>query len=136
MIRVPDDIVLRSLNNDDIECINKILPYNFDGLVACLKRLAKYNQNVGAFTNDGELVAWVLRCPAGPLWSLHTTGPHRRKGYGQLITKFILKQIASLGHDGYAEIGEKNTVSRALFERLGFKPVGRTSWYGINPINE
>lgn len=101
-----------------------------------MKRLAKYNQNVGAFTNDGELVAWVLRYAAGSLCALQTTVPHRGKGYGQLVTKFVLKQIASLGHDGYAAIVEENTVSRALFERLGFKPVGRMSRYGINPINK
>lgn len=100
------------------------LIHNYDGSVEYLKRLAKlYNQNVDAFTNDGELVAWILRHSTNPLCALQTTVSHRDKDAAQLVTKFILKRIASLGHDEYAEIIDTNTVSKSFLERLVFKAI-------------
>lgn len=50
------------------------------------------------------------------------------KGYGTLVVKAISRKIAEIGHDIYAGVFEKNTPSRILFDRLGFKPIGDVHW--------
>lgn len=63
--------------------------------------------------------------PTGLLLALQTDENHFGHGYGSLVTRAICKQSAELGHNLYAGIFEVNTVSKNLFEKLGFKVIGK-----------
>lgn len=59
--RIPDHIILRPLTEEDAETANELWPHAHGGSKEFLKRLARFNANIGAFTKDGELLAWVFR---------------------------------------------------------------------------
>lgn len=45
----------------DIEHINAVWPHRSPYTLTFFKRLIKYNPSIGAFKDDGTLVAWILR---------------------------------------------------------------------------
>lgn len=52
---------LRPLECRDLEKVNSVWPYRSQNSLEFSQRLAELNPNVGAFTEDGTLVAWVFR---------------------------------------------------------------------------
>lgn len=71
---------------------------------------------------------WKLvffRLQTGLVWALQTDEKYFGHGYGSLVTKVVSKKIAEIGHDVYSDILEMNYASRGLFEKLGFKCVGK-----------
>lgn len=65
----PDGISLRPMSEEHATIIDEVWPYKRPGSLFYLKRLIDLNLNVGAFTDDGKLVAWGLRCIIGGPWS-------------------------------------------------------------------
>lgn len=60
--RPPTGIHKRELKNQsEVEKINAVWPHRTPYTLKFFERLAKYNLNVGAFTDDGILVSWTLR---------------------------------------------------------------------------
>lgn len=68
------------------------------------------------------------RFSTGLLGILQTDEKFYGQGYGGLVLKHNSKTIAEMGHDVYAGVFEANTPSRALFDKLGFKPVSQVYW--------
>lgn len=68
----------------------------------------------------------------GTLGGLKTIESHSRHGYGSLVTKYVSKKVAEMGHDVYVGIYDTNTPSRALFEKLGFKLIDEEFLIGVN----
>lgn len=66
--------------------------------------------------------------PNGLLGALQTDDKYYGFGYASLVTRYLSKIIAELGYDVYADIYEQNKPSRSLFEKLGFKAVGKVQW--------
>lgn len=66
------------------------------------------------FVDDSSL-------PDGPLGPLQVDENYTGRGFGQIVSKETLRQIASLGNDNVAMIFEWNVASRAIFEKLGFQ---------------
>lgn len=60
--------------------------------------------------------------------TLQTDKDHFGHGYGSLVTKALSKRIAEMGHDLYTGIFEVNKASRTLFEKLGYRTIGRYYW--------
>lgn len=44
-----------------LEKVNSVYPHRSSNSLSLFKRLAEYNVNVGAFKDDGTLVAWIFR---------------------------------------------------------------------------
>lgn len=42
--------------------------------------------------------------------------------------RYVTKKVAEMGHDIFAGILEKNTPSRKLFEKHGYKSIGEVHW--------
>lgn len=63
--------------------------------------------------------------PTGTLLALQTDKNQFGRGYGSLVTKAISKQIAEMGYDIYAGVSDTNVASKALFGKLGFKPIDK-----------
>lgn len=60
--RPPDGIELRPVTElQDLEKANSVWPHRNPNSLPFLQRMAKYNTNIGAFTEDGTLVAWLFR---------------------------------------------------------------------------
>lgn len=63
--------------------------------------------------------------PDGPLSVLQVDKNYYGRGFGKIVTKAVLRQIAEMGHDNVACIFEWNKPSRQIFEKLGFRLVGK-----------
>lgn len=62
VFRPPKDISLRPVTDyHDLEKVNSVWPLKDANSFPFLQRLAKYNSNVGAYKEDGTLVAWIFR---------------------------------------------------------------------------
>lgn len=59
--------------------------------------------------------------PDGPLGPLQVVENYTGRGFGQIVSKETLRQIASLGNDNVVIIFEWNAPSRVIFEKLGFQ---------------
>lgn len=71
--------------------------------------------------------------PTGLHGGFQTDENHHRKGYGELVMRYVSKKVAeSLGHDMYASILEKNDPSRKLFEKNGYRLIDEVHWIMTN----
>ncbi|CAD7092443.1 unnamed protein product [Hermetia illucens] len=128
IVNPPDGITLRPLTAEDVVTANALWPFRRPGSLIYLQRLAKYNVSVGAFTSDGELVAWCFRIPVGSLGTLQVAESHKRKGFGSLIVRAMAKAIGETGYDVFAPVVFDNYPSLNMFEKLGFKVVDTMNW--------
>lgn len=61
-LRSPEGVELNPLTKfSDIQKAFSLWPVGKRASVKLLERSAKYNPNVGAFSSDGTLMAWVFR---------------------------------------------------------------------------
>ncbi|EDW75791.2 uncharacterized protein Dwil_GK15128 [Drosophila willistoni] len=127
-IEIPPGVTLKTLQLKDAETINEIWPHREPGSIDFVNRLIKYNVNVGAYDDSGKLVAWCLRLPIGSLGLLQVLESHKRLGLGNLMVRYLSKQISALGDEVLAPVVHVNTPSRKMFEKLGFQPIDRLYW--------
>lgn len=60
--RPPVGIQLHPLKSHlDLEKVNSVWPLRTPDSLSYLERMAKYNPNIGAYKDDGTMVAWLLR---------------------------------------------------------------------------
>lgn len=61
-VRPSDEVQLKAITKmSDIEKAHKVWPNYVRFPVEVIEHAAKYRENVGAFLDDGTLVAWVFR---------------------------------------------------------------------------
>lgn len=91
--------------------------------------LIKNNLTIGLFDKTNELVAWVLQIDTGSLAVLQVDENHRRKGYGEVVTRVIAKKIAmDRDSDVTANVKKINQMSTNLFKKLNFKDIDKNYW--------
>ncbi|EDV59284.1 uncharacterized protein LOC6541378 [Drosophila erecta] len=127
-IQAPPGITLLNLALEDAETINEIWPHRAPGSIDFVRSLIKYNLNLGAYDDNGKLVAWCLRLPIGSLGLLQVLESHKRLGLGSLMVKSMAKKISATGEQVLAPVVTKNTASRSMFEKLGFRAIDNTYW--------
>lgn len=122
------------MTSKDAKLADDLWPNKHEGSLFFLTRLINWNVNSGAYTKStNELVACCLRLQAGPLGALQVVPSAYRKGLGSLITKQMCKQLAAIGHDTFAFVGETNIPSRSMFEKVGFEVIDTAYWLRTFP---
>ncbi|XP_037709139.1 uncharacterized protein LOC119546722 isoform X1 [Drosophila subpulchrella] len=124
----PSGITLLNLTLEDAETINEIWPHRSPGSINFVRSLIKYNVNLGAYDDNGKLVAWCLRLPIGSLGLLQVLESHKGLGLGSLMVKSMAKKISALGDQVVAPVVTQNTASRSMFEKIGFQAIDTTHW--------
>ncbi|XP_055838916.1 uncharacterized protein LOC129906945 [Episyrphus balteatus] len=136
-IDCPDGFVVRAMNEDDAVVADNVWPNQHVGSLFLLKRLIKWNPNVGVFTKaNNELVAWCFRLQGGFLGALQVKDTHQRMGLGRLVLKSITKKIGQMDQDVMACVGHENTPSKRLFESCGFKVIDKAFWLRTYPTKD
>lgn len=150
---MPDGIQLRPITElCDLQKVISVYPHRDQNTLEQFKRMAKYNPNIGAFKNDGTLVAWVFwyiileiyqniiylipsfffssaySTTNGLLGMLQCDKKYLGQGYAVLVMKYLAKEIAKRGHDVYGSILPTNTPSRGLSGKIGGKVVSTVHW--------
>lgn len=65
---------------------------------------------------------------------MYVDSNYKKRGLGTLVTKVMAKKLSELDMDTYAEVAYGNVASRNMFEKIGFKIVGHSSFMGTNPL--
>ncbi|XP_017086430.2 uncharacterized protein LOC108118323 [Drosophila eugracilis] len=125
---VPSGITLLNLALEDAETINEIWPHRGPNSIKFVRSLIKFNVNLGAYDDNGKLVAWCLRLPIGSLGLLQVLESHKRLGLGSLLVKSMAKKISALGDQVTAPVVNKNTASKSMFEKIGFHKIDSSYW--------
>ncbi|KAI5636092.1 FR47-like protein domain-containing protein [Phthorimaea operculella] len=81
-----------------------------------------------------EPAAWLSVGESGTLSHLYCSEKHRRKGYSEILTKYVVNELLSKGHDAIAYTLEDNTNPKKLFSKLGFKDLGYNQYVMVNKI--
>lgn len=113
---------------------NKAWLYHDEGSLFFIRRLLEWNENMGAFNEKGELVAWCFRFQFGGLGLLHVTDKYKRKGLGSALVKAMAKRLALSGADCIASVVTHNTPSLNMFQKLGFREIDEVSWIHTVPL--
>ena len=87
---------------------------------------------------EGETVAGYVGsqtvCNETDMMNVAVTADYRRRGIGeQLVTALVEELKAMDSHCLTLEVRASNTPAQALYEKLGFKEVGRRPKYYQNP---
>lgn len=130
---VPDGMYLREMNEADAIAADSVWPNRHPGSTFFMKRIAKWNANVGLYRNDGKMVAWCLRLQAGPLGALQVGEEFKRNGYGSIVCRAITRKMGQHGEDVFACVSRDNTPSVRTFEKIGFKAVDKAHWLRTFP---
>jgi predicted GNAT family acetyltransferase len=94
-----------------------------------IKILIKYNISLGLFNESNELVAWIIQIDTGSLAILQVDENYLRKGYGEIVTRAMIKKIATeFEIDVTTNVEETNEISTALFAKLNFRDIGKSYW--------
>ncbi|XP_055839996.1 uncharacterized protein LOC129907697 [Episyrphus balteatus] len=121
----PEGITLSPIREEDIDIVNRLWPHYHPGSELFVGRLIKFNQSIGAYDENGKLVAWCLLLPFGALGLLQVIDSHKRKGFGSLVVKAMAKINAEKGIETMAPVVKENAGSLAMFRSLGFQGIDK-----------
>lgn len=124
----PDGLTLAPLRMENVDLINNSWPHRHPNSELFVGRLVRYGQNVGAFDEEENLVAWCLTLPLGSLGLLQVLETHKRKGLGSLMVRAMAKQYAEKGMETMAPVVESNVASLAMFKNIGFSQIDKALW--------
>ncbi|XP_039949846.1 uncharacterized protein LOC120767715 [Bactrocera tryoni] len=126
-VSVSPEYEFRPLAADEAAIVDNIWYSRAKGSLAFIKRLIKYNYNIGIYLKStGELIGWCIRCNLGLLGMLHVRDAHRGRGLAGAMVHFLSRQFAQAGDDATTMISYGNSASIALFTKLNFRKVGTT----------
>jgi ribosomal protein S18 acetylase RimI-like enzyme len=129
---IPPNFEIRELTSDHVGFINANWPHKYEQSELFIDYSIKYHVSAGLFDNDNNLLAWCLRYDNGSLGVLQVDEKHLRKGYGELVTRAILKKISESFHcDVISLVVYENEKSINLFKKLGFRALGGHTWFGF-----
>lgn len=75
-----------------------------------------------------EIFSYAVLNDHTGIGALTTIEKFKRKGYAEVVTKYVAKEIASRGIVPLAFIQDQNVKSINLFRKLGFKRSGSSNW--------
>ena len=94
---------------------------------------------IGAFSG-GELVGYAITwtiMDQSELGNVAVNPEARRRGLGRLLVETALGRVRARGaRECFLEVRESNRGARALYERLGFEPIGRRRRYYARPVED
>ena len=126
-------VYVKSLERNDAVTVFKHWgPYNTATTVEDIADEIIRLPSAGVFLrSNNQLIAWMHLHPPNGMSRLFTLEEHRRKGYADLITRYLCKRVAQTGHSPYVLIAEGNNASERFFQHhMGF------SWQGSFYIQE
>ncbi|XP_033753307.1 uncharacterized protein LOC117336779 [Pecten maximus] len=129
---LPKGYSARCLRPEDYETILTGVWYKDFDFVKSVKRvLALGALSVGVEDSSGKLVAWTLQHMSGMLGMTFVIPEHRNKKLGKYVTVALTQKM--IAQDGFclAGIEEKNSVSVALHEGVGFTKMDQPFHIGM-----
>jgi 8-oxo-dGTP diphosphatase len=82
---------------------------------------------------EGRLVAWATTHDDLAIGNLHVLPSHRRRGLAALLVTTLVRKLRGAGCLPVMNIEPRNTASRNLATRLGFREDRLVSWIKLAP---
>ena len=93
-----------------------------------------------AEADGGDVVGYAIAHAAadeGEILNLGVAAAHRRCGVGRQLVRAMMAALAARGvRVVYLEVRESNVAARGLYDRLGFRELGRRSRYYRHPVED
>lgn len=125
------DLKFKPLEENHATLIDDYWDGRSKGSIDLIKNLIRFNDNLGAFNESGELVAWILKREYGTVGMLYVLDSQRSMGLGSKLTKNFVKLLGDKGMDSTVSIFSNNSASNKIFFKLGFKKIGENFRCGI-----
>ncbi|XP_055338498.1 uncharacterized protein LOC129588343 isoform X2 [Paramacrobiotus metropolitanus] len=136
---VPEGFRLSELRDENIEQLNREWHYSGGQGVPFFKQLLKAGYPTsGAFTEDGQLVAYILNLPDGCMGHGYVLPEFRNKGLYQVVNYDLAAKIVARGNrTAWAYVMKSNLVSRNAYRKVGAQMVNdevfRVDWIHYRP---
>ena len=93
-----------------------------------------------AVADGGDVAGYAIAHAAadeGEILNLGVSPAHRRCGVGSQLVRAMIAALAARGVRAvYLEVRESNVAARELYDRLGFREMGRRSRYYRRPVED
>lgn len=117
------------LEESDAAYCNSLWKYKSEKSEFWIRTLIAVHGGYGLRERDAqEIVSFAIITDHLGIGQVTTIKKAQRKGYGQLVVKYLAKKIAEKGYIPHAYIDHNNVASYAMFSRLGFKKIDDTCW--------
>lgn len=133
---VPKGVTLKRLTPDLVPRITPVYPLRNEDTHSLFERLIKYNYSLGAFGEDGELLAFTLQFMSGEVMAMQVDPKHKRRKLGSILSESLGKLISRNGSDVFARVAAENTPALKMSESLGMTNLGRMSHIVVGPQDE
>ncbi|XP_004529809.1 uncharacterized protein LOC101450908 [Ceratitis capitata] len=134
--QVKSGYTVKKLNTENAALIHELWPNKKEGSLPYVLGLIELNHTVGIFRDDNdELVAWAFQNDFSGLGILQVLPTEQRKGFGALLAATLCKQVAVVEKVHLnAWIVSENFKSKALLEKIGFRPKAKAEWIQLNKV--
>ena len=78
--------------------------------------------------NSKKILSYVLISSQYAIGALTTVDEAKRKGYGEVLVKYLAKELAKRDFIPYAYVANANQKSINLFKKVGFQRIGGSNW--------
>ncbi|XP_055338575.1 glycine N-acyltransferase-like protein 3 [Paramacrobiotus metropolitanus] len=122
---IPEGFRLGELREEHAEQLNEEWRYSGGQAVPFFKQILKAGYPTsGVFTEDGQLVAYILNLPDGCMGHGYVQPEYRNKGLFQVVNYDLATKIIARGNrTAWAYVMKWNTVSQNAYRKLGAKLV-------------
>ncbi|XP_046403522.1 uncharacterized protein LOC124169088 [Ischnura elegans] len=128
----PEDMYLSNLEPEHAATVVLHWPYAGANSLDVITQMINVFDTVGIFTKkDSKLVSWVLNTYYG-IGMLHTIEEYRRKGYGSVIVKKLVKSLGDKGIHSYILTRPDNHAANSLFMNIGFKQLNQVDFMRVS----
>jgi GNAT superfamily N-acetyltransferase len=127
---------LEPLREEDAILCNSLWKYKSKHSEAWVKSLILVHGGVAIRERSSrELLSFGIINDHLAIGMLTTIEKAQRKGYGEIISKYLIKKSAEGGITPTVYIDNDNPVGFNLFKKLGFRRIGGSNWILIAQQN-
>ncbi|XP_060805511.1 uncharacterized protein LOC106132520 [Amyelois transitella] len=131
-IRLPKDVTIELLTEEHIDIVDSTWVNKHKGSDWFFQLLVKAQYGFGLF-QDRQLACFVFINEVGFLTHLFTLEKFRKKGYADLLLKYVCNKQIKDNKDVYCFVMEGNDSAINLYYKLGFKKYHCVLWGFIAP---
>ncbi|XP_063706025.1 uncharacterized protein LOC134835097 [Culicoides brevitarsis] len=133
---IPKGITLKRLTPDIVPRITPHYVLRNEDTSELFERLINFNFSMGAFNDEGELLAYNLQFMSGEVMAMQVDPKHKRRKLGSILAERMGKLISRNGADVFARVAAENTPALKMSESLGMTNLGRMSHIVVGPKDD
>lgn len=120
---------MRKLNGNHAEYCNSLWVFKNEKSEHWIKSLIEIHGGYALIDEKSEeILSFALITSQYAIGGLTTIEKARRKGYGEVVVKYLAKELAQRDFIPFAYIANDNQKSINLFHKLGFTRISGSNW--------